>query len=294
MLTLTFLGVGAAFAKRNFQSNALVEAWSKSSRDQRRPDDTLLVDFGTTGPLALHQLKDKPEFAYLNGGHVVHYPVIRKIIITHQHSDHIGGLEELAGMNTHCFVNPETAEGHKAQLIATAEILSNLWEHSLKGGLGTLSGRRTQLTDYFDVLELSTAGRGRLDRFRLLDRYECTLFPTDHIHVEEKYDWPSYGLLFRDLSTGQTVVYSGDTRFDPHDLGEKMAAATLNFHEVQLEDRPFTVHATLSELRTLPEEVRQKTYLYHYGDCWDHEQYAFVARDFAGFAQPHHRYTLFP
>ena len=27
MLTMTFLGVGSAFAKRNFQSNVLVEAW---------------------------------------------------------------------------------------------------------------------------------------------------------------------------------------------------------------------------------------------------------------------------
>ena len=27
MLTFTFLGVGSAFAKRNYQSNVLVEAW---------------------------------------------------------------------------------------------------------------------------------------------------------------------------------------------------------------------------------------------------------------------------
>ena len=29
MLTMTFLGVGAAFAKRNFNSNTLLEYWEK-------------------------------------------------------------------------------------------------------------------------------------------------------------------------------------------------------------------------------------------------------------------------
>ena len=57
MLTFTFLGVGNAFAKRNYQSNILVEAWLKGSEAQDAPDDTLLIDFGTTGPLALHELK---------------------------------------------------------------------------------------------------------------------------------------------------------------------------------------------------------------------------------------------
>ena len=60
MLTLTFLGVGSAFAKRNFQSNALIEAWSTGPSTQPQPDDTLLIDFGGTGPLALHSLKGKP------------------------------------------------------------------------------------------------------------------------------------------------------------------------------------------------------------------------------------------
>ena len=57
MLTMTFLGVGGAFAKRNFQSNALIEAWSEGPDRQSRPDDTMLLDFGITGPMALHQLR---------------------------------------------------------------------------------------------------------------------------------------------------------------------------------------------------------------------------------------------
>ncbi|MEZ6082862.1 MAG: hypothetical protein R3E58_02630 [Phycisphaerae bacterium] len=71
MLTITFLGVGGAFAKRNYQSNALIEAWTQSPNAQVEPDDNLLIDFGSTGPLALHDLKDVDGFEYLNDdGHV--------------------------------------------------------------------------------------------------------------------------------------------------------------------------------------------------------------------------------
>ena len=45
MLTLTFLGVGSAFAKRNFNSNCLFEFWEKPWQGDipsKPPDDTLL------------------------------------------------------------------------------------------------------------------------------------------------------------------------------------------------------------------------------------------------------------
>lgn len=63
MLTLTYLGVGSTFAKRNFQSNALIEARSAGPDKLSQPDDTLQIDFCATGPLALRQLKDDPGFA---------------------------------------------------------------------------------------------------------------------------------------------------------------------------------------------------------------------------------------
>ena len=292
MLTLTFLGVGGAFAKRNFQSNALIEAWHEGPEAQAAPDEVLLIDFGTTGPLALYQLKDRPGFGYLNRNGRINYPALARIFVTHLHSDHIGGLEELAGMNRHVYADAATGQGFRPQLIADAEVLDRLWTHSLRGGLGSLPGREGSLADYFSPLALRSGDEGGPGRFTLLDRYTVTPFVTDHLRITTKHDWPSFGLLFTDERDGSTAFYSGDSRFDPETHESMLTTARSVFHEVQLDDCPEPVHALLTELCTLPEATRRKMYLYHYGDEWDREAYAFVAEDFAGFAEPHRRYPL--
>ncbi len=291
MLTLTFLGVGSAFAKRNFHSNALIEAWQTSPEKQPEPDDTLLIDFGGTGPLGINGLKDKPGFEYLAIGNIVNYNKIKRVFVTHQHADHIGGLEEMAFNNV--FVHGSGSDkAFKPQIISSMNILVNLWDTSLKGGMSPLPGRYALLQDYFFILALRSTAQG-YEPFQMLKRYDFKIFPTDHIRIERKYDWPSYGLYITDTESGETAFYSGDTRFDYEVYEPMMTKANLNFHDTQLHDDSAPVHTPLSDLRTLPPEVKKKTVLYHYGDSWTDPEFSFVPDEFAGFATPHKRYVLF-
>ncbi|RJP35120.1 MAG: MBL fold metallo-hydrolase [Phycisphaerales bacterium] len=289
MLTLTFLGTGSAFAKRNFNSNALVEAWRDGPDRQSAPDATLLIDFGVTGPLALHALMGVAGFEYLRCGASADYRRIERVFVTHTHFDHVGGLEELAFCNLHV-QRDDGGEPRRPMLLSGAPVIERLWEQSLRGGLGVLHGRAACLEDYFEAAAIDVGdGRG----FRLLDRYRLDLFATDHIRLAEPYDWPSYGLCVRDESSGRSSFYSGDTRHDPAAFGPMLAAADVSFHEVQLGDEEDPVHARLDQLRLWPPEVRRRIWLYHYSDDWDAPRFASVAGEFAGFARPGRRYVLF-
>ncbi len=291
MLTLTFLGVGSAFAKRNFQSNALIELWSQSPGIGDAPKETLLIDFGTTGPRSFDTLKNLSTHAYLGADGQINYRAINRVFITHLHADHIGGLEELSLLNHYKFADPITGEAHRPELISTPEILADLWSHSLEGGLGAQVGRRATLEDYFQLSPVTVDGSSIA--FTMGDRYEFRVFPTDHIRVQSKYDWPSCGLMIIDKNTRRSVMYSGDTRIDMEGLGSLMEQADVIFHDCQLVNSPITVHARIDELRELDQSLRKKMMLYHYEDVWDSPEFQFVDQEFNGLAQSHHRYVLF-
>lgn len=192
----------------------------------------LLVDCGFTAPVALHELNIK---AYQIDG----------IFISHLHADHIGGLEEFAFQMMYTFKK-------KPVLFIPTALRHTLWEHSLRGGLENLAENVASLEDYFQVHEIPEGVRTEI-----APGFTIETILTKHIPGK-----PSFAIYINDH-----FFYSADMCFDSnliHTLFYQRDCSTI-FHDCQLFN-PETVHATLDNLLTLPEEIQKIIYLMHYGD----------------------------
>jgi ribonuclease BN (tRNA processing enzyme) len=263
-LELTFIGSGSAFSKKFFQNNLLLV----------EGDSHLLVDCGTRAPEALAQLG-------LSVG------AVRNYLITHTHADHIGGLEEVMLVGRYGFKQ-------KSTMIVTEKLGRVLWSMSLRGGASyneSHGGKPLAFGDFWDVVtpvpvpdgsrELSEARIGRL---------ELRLFRTKHIPdsvADWRHSFPSYGLII-----DRRILFTSDTRFDPAMvLGlDREYGFEAIFHDCQL----FTggVHASLEELAGLPEAIRAKTYLMHYGDKIEDFAPRITELGFAGIAEQWKTYSF--
>lgn len=259
-LIICFTGVGSAFAKRNYNTSAIIAKDGK----------VVLIDCGATTPLALHE----------KGISVTDFD---GYYFTHGHADHVGGVEELLFKSRYVTKTKPT-------ILITEEFQDELWEKTLRGGLGYADGKVMTFADYADFhrpephypsnREFHSASFMGID---------LTIFRTKHIETpySGKRFWSS-GLLIERM-----VVYSGDTVFDVelfNDTATKVAGRMAHiFHDCQLFS-PGAVHATFDELKMLPEHIRNRMYLMHYGDNW--ESFHPENFGFKGFARPWRNYVF--
>ena len=229
-MKMTFLGSGAAFTLQNFQSNMLIEKNGKR----------LLIDAGGDIRFSLNEVGLTSRD-------------IDSIYISHSHTDHIGGLEYM-GFTT--YFDP-TKESIK--LFCEGELMYNIWDDSIKGGLKSIQGARITLGDYFKKFPID-----RENGYFIWEDIKFTIVQVCHI-VDCYMIVPSYGLMFKG-DNGKNVFITTDTQFAPSQISTFYEQSDIIFQDCETAPFKSGVHAHYTDLATLDKKFKRKMNLYHYQD----------------------------
>ncbi len=236
-LVIHFIGTGFAFTKRNYQNNLIII----------KNDTHIVVDVGTKATQGLFEKGIKVSD-------------IKTLLITHQHADHIGSLEEIALIGRYM-------TGKKPDLIIPKIMKRSLWTNSLKGGIAFNEYPILKIEDVFNMVYPKKNNSIARPTYEIdYKGINLKIFKTNHIPsnaktLDEAY-WSS-GVLI-----DNRILFSGDTKFDRELLEsfDDMFHPELIIHDCQF----FTggVHASYDELKTLPLEMKKRMLLSHYADNW--------------------------
>lgn len=254
-MILTFIGSGSAFTvDNNFHSNLLLT---------NRAGEHLLLDCGSDARWAL----DKLGYSYRD---------IDNVYISHLHADHAGGLEWLG------FTRTFDPNCQAAQLLIADTLQDQAWNNLLAAGMRSIDNVDCSLQTYFKPAIINTL----LNKAFRWSEVDFNLVAVKHIYDNTK-PVPCYGLLFQ--VNNKTIWWTADCRFEPEALQHYYQVADLIFHDCETTAQPSGVHPHFSQLQTLPDEVRAKTWLYHYnpGELPDAK-----AAGFHGFVMPGQQFDL--
>lgn len=262
-LTFFFLGAGSAFSKKLYQNNLIII----------KGDTHILVDCGTKCPIALYNYKSS----------VIE---IENYLITHSHADHSGGLEEVA------LVNRYVAK-KKPNIIILKEYENILWENSLKGGCAyneCNNGKELTFKDLFNPFYPEKIKNKERDMYKLnFKNIDLTFFKTNHI-PDSALNWRE-AFISCGIVIDERIIFTSDTKYDPeliNLLTDKFKNIEFIFHDCQLYEGG--VHASINELKKLPEEIKRKTYLMHYQDNFEDIKPEEIG--FAGFVKEGYYYKF--
>ena len=224
-------GTGSAFCMNNYHTNFVI--CHKGKR--------LLVDCGTDIRFALRD---------------INIPItdIDAAYISHAHADHAGGLEALG------FITYFTPGKDRPKLYGQGQLLTDLWVHTLKGGMEGLEGKAVGMDDFFEVcpVQLNSDFVWQGICFEIVQT----------VHISAKYKiLNTFGLMFNDPKTNKRIYITTDTQFspEPHMMACYKEADVI-IHDCETAPYNSGVHAAYVKLRTLPDDIKKKMYLCHYQD----------------------------
>ena len=252
-------GTGSAFTMENWQSNFVI----------RQNGRCLLIDCGSDIRQALAELN---------------IPINElDVYISHAHADHIGGLEWL-GFST--LFNPTLT---KPKIYGEANLLKDLWNKSLVGGMEGLEGTKytevggdgVLLSTYFDVHPVYTNSSFIWEGIRF-DIVQS-------VHITAKYALSnSFGLMWTDPDTNERIYVTTDCQYSPEaSMRAFYQEADHIFQDCETSPFKSGVHANYVDLKTLPLDIKKKMWLYHYQDNvideWDVWHERAITDGFRGF-----------
>lgn len=223
------LGVGGAFTDRFYQTNYLVEI----------PGCRLLIDAGTT-----------LRYSLLAAGYTA--KDISAVLLTHFHSDHVGGLEEFAQRCRYMYQ-------YRPRVYAMAD------QVPLLKSLFALHGAKPE--DYLNIVTVESpiiihdAGE---------TQYQLEYYSTLGLHAQVT---SNYMVGIRRINKDHKairVVFTGDIGpIEKSELGRLAddPETVAIFHDCHTGSIPTPAHPSLEQMKNfyLPEQ-RSKIYCIHYGD----------------------------
>ncbi|MGM7720644.1 MBL fold metallo-hydrolase [Metabacillus sp. Hm71] len=216
------LGVNGAFTKY-YHNNFVFELGTRK----------FLVDAGTTLRYSLHAAGYKETD-------------ITDVIITHLHSDHVGGLEEFAQRCKWIY-------NHNPTLWIRAELADDLAD-VISYGLCTDG---LKIGDYFDIKFVHE------DAFEI-ENHSIELIVTDGLHAQ---GMKSMGLKIT-APSGQNIIYTSDiAKHEEAEFKEKIDENTAAlFHDVSIVKN--AVHSELTDVINHYKDVLEtyRIYAMHYQD----------------------------
>lgn len=204
-MKITVIGCGNAFSKKSFNQSFLVEEKNRK----------LLIDCGSQTPSALS-----------NAG--INIKDINDIYVSHAHADHCGGLEEFAFLRYDWAKRPRCyKEGSYApRLICDEQLLKDLWEKTMRGGLESMEGFVSKMDTFFEPFPVEANVPFNWEG------WSVSLIQQVHIMSGSRI-MPSFGVMFK-KDGHKTVYFVTDSQHcSPRQMEEFYTQADLIFQDCE-------------------------------------------------------------